>query len=123
MDTLRQSLLGEWLPIRAELDGEIAPDMALQHIRLQLRSDAYQFLLGGEIADAGEWAADALEAQIAFSFSATQGANAGRNVPAIAQLRGDRLRICFGLDGVRPTAFETSAGSARYLVTYRREPA
>jgi hypothetical protein len=53
-------------------------------------------------------------------LAATKGENSGRTMPAIAQLRGDRLRICFGLDGVRPTEFLTALGAARYLVTYRR---
>jgi NAD(P)-dependent dehydrogenase (short-subunit alcohol dehydrogenase family) len=47
--------------------------------------------------------------------------NAGRSIRAIFQLKGDLIRICYGLDGTTPTAFHSPAGSAHYLATYRRK--
>jgi hypothetical protein len=38
------------------------------------------------------------------------------------QLVGDRLRICYGMDGTAPTGFVSPPGSTHYLATYRRKP-
>lgn len=123
MTPLTTSLTGTWLAVRAELDGVAAPELALQGIRLQFTAREYRYAFGGEVADAGTWTAESTEESILFTFRANRGEHAGREVPAIAQFRGDRLRICYGLDGTVPRAFESSVGSARYLVTFRREAA
>jgi hypothetical protein len=39
------------------------------------------------------------------------------------QLAGDRLRVCYGLDGVTPDAMATRARDQRYLATYARKRA
>jgi len=44
-------------------------------------------------------------------------------ISAIYQLMGDRLRICYALDGTAPLDFKTAPNSRRYLVTYRRHMA
>jgi hypothetical protein len=54
-------------------------------------------------------------------FVGARGVNAGRTIPSIFQLTGDRLRICFGLDGKTPATFVSARGSDHYLVTYRRQ--
>ncbi|MCX6934148.1 MAG: TIGR03067 domain-containing protein, partial [Verrucomicrobia bacterium] len=56
-----------------------------------------------------------------LTLRGTEGPNAGRSIPAIYQVRGDLLRICYGLDGTAPTAFVSPPGSQLYLVTYRRK--
>ena len=118
MDT---DLEGIWRPIRAELDGEAAPDMALVKMQVTLRSGSYLVEFGGQAADEGSYTAADTAEHIVLVLRGVKGHNAGRQIPAIAQLRGDRLRVCYGLDGVLPTAFATGVGASRYLVTYRRE--
>ena len=56
-----------------------------------------------------------------FILLGAKGPNAGRTIPCIYQLAGNRLRVCYGLDGTTPTAFATTAGSPHYLATYRRK--
>jgi len=118
MDT---DLQGIWRPIRAELDGEAAPDMALVKMHMTLRAGGYLVEFGGQAADQGHYTATVNAEHIVLVLRGVKGHNAGREIPAIAQLRGDRLRVCYGLDGVLPTAFATAVGGSRYLVTYRRE--
>jgi uncharacterized protein (TIGR03067 family) len=113
------SLHGTWLPIRAELDGEAAPDLALQRMELVLQPDAYMVRFAGTVHDSGTF----LQTASTLILTAQQGANTGRVIPAIYQLAGDRLRICYGIDGIAPTGFATQSGSQRYLVTYRRQTA
>lgn len=113
------SLPGHWRPIRAELDGETAPDMALQEMELRLTAVGYAVHFGGQLYDGGTF----ISTETTLRLTAVEGPHAGRVIPAIYQLVGDRLRICYGLDGAAPTEFKTAPGSARYLVTYRRHAA
>ncbi len=112
---------GVWRPIRAELDGTAAPEMALELIELRLGDGRYRFNFGGETTDEGEFTAGFSEGNILLTLTGSEGVNAGKKIPCLARVRGDRLRICFGLNGERPTAFETGPHSGRYLVMYRRE--
>lgn len=117
MDVL---LDGRWLSLKAELDGQQAPAMALAKMELRILAERYEMTFGGSVVDAGDLLVHPDGEKLTLELRATSGENRGRVVPAIAQLRGDRLRICFGMDGTRPTAFATHLGSARYLVSYRR---
>ncbi|ATC62512.1 hypothetical protein CMV30_00160 [Nibricoccus aquaticus] len=114
------SLDGLWQPTRAELSGESAPPMVLERMTLTLRAARYTVHFGGEISDRGTFTHVASEPHATLTLRGEEGANAGRTIPAIFQLVGDRLRICYGLDGQLPSAFVTSSDSRLYLVTYRR---
>jgi uncharacterized protein (TIGR03067 family) len=119
MDT--EGIAGVWRPIRAERDGETAPEMALEPMRLVFQDGAYAFRFGEVNSDEGTFTWETAADYFVLTLRGIQGVNAGRTIPGLAQLRGDRLRVCFGLDGSVPTHFQTSRESARYLVTYRRE--
>jgi hypothetical protein len=117
--------------IRAEFDGQSAPELIVQHTELHLTATRYSIRFDGQIADAGtfdlmpENPSPPTDSAIAATSStlllrADFGPNAGRSVPCIFQLVRDRLRICFGLDGTLPSDFATAANSHRYLATYRR---
>jgi len=117
MDTL----IGTWQPLRAELDGELAPKEALDAMRLILSEDHYRVKFGGDVSDQGTFTATQEDHIWALTLLGRKGVNAGRTILAIAQLRGDRIRICFGLQGNRPADFTAAPNSGCYLVTYRRE--
>jgi uncharacterized protein (TIGR03067 family) len=107
---------GTWEMIRAELAGETAPDLLLLRVELELTADTYLVRFAGKTADRGRYT---LERGM-LTLTGIAGPNAGRTIPCIFQLVGDRLRICYGLDGTPPTEFTTKAGQQRYLATYRR---
>ncbi|CAM2833950.1 TIGR03067 domain-containing protein [Rariglobus hedericola] len=111
------SLHGKWRPVRAELDGEHAPELALERMELHLAVTTYAVHFAGEVHDRG----DVVYTETTITLNGKHGEQAGRVIPAIYQLAGDRLRICYGLDGTTPAEFKTQTGSARYLVTYRRQ--
>lgn len=111
------SLHGTWLPVRAELDGEAAPALALERMKLVFQGDAYTVSFAGAVHDSGTF----IHTAETITLTATRGANDGRVVPAIYQLVGNRLRVCYSLDGVLPADFATAPSSQRYLVTYRRD--
>ena len=120
MSPTPHSLEGLWQPLKAELSGEAAPPMVLERMTLTLRSGRYSVHFGGEISDQGTYTHAPGDPHATLTLSGNKGANAGRTIPAIFQLVGDRLRICYGLDGALPSAFATSSASRLYLVTYRR---
>ena len=110
------SLPGKGLPVRADLDGQPAPALALERMEFHLTATDYAVHFGGEPYDCGTFT----HTETTLHLTAQKGPNAGRVITAIYQLAGDRLRICYGLDGTSPSDFKTSPASARYLVTYRR---
>jgi uncharacterized protein (TIGR03067 family) len=113
------TLHGTWHPVRAELDGQSAPPLALERMVFVLSPDGYSVSFGGEIYDSGTFD----HTGSTLNMTAQIGRHAGRVISAIYQLAGDRLRICYGLDGTAPDEFRTAPGSSRYLVTYRRHSA
>lgn len=119
MDTLT----GTWRPLRAELDGELAPKEALDAMQLVLSEGNYRVKFGREVSDQGTFIATATENLWELTLTGKKGVNAGRVIPAIAQMRGDRIRICFGLNGQRPADFTGGPNSGCYLVNYRRDAA
>jgi uncharacterized protein (TIGR03067 family) len=108
---------GIWQMVRAELDGETAPELVTTKSSFELRDGGYVMRFDGEIVDRGTLAFDT--AAGSFLLRGTEGTNAGRTIPCIYQMVGERLRICFGLDETAPTQFATGPESRRYLVTYR----
>jgi len=114
------SLEGTWELIRAELGGEAAPQMLAHNITLELAAGEYTVRFAGEIADRGTYTPDPAPGINRLTLTGVEGPSAGRTIPCIYQLAGDRLRVCYGLDGRVPTAFATSTGQQHYLASYRR---
>lgn len=116
-----EGLDGTWQMVGAELSGEAAPELVIEQSTMQLAAEHYTMRFGGEAVDCGTFElGGVVEAQTILLHGVT-GPNAGRTIPCLYQLRGNRLRICFGLDGVAPTDFITQPQTRRYLAMYRRE--
>jgi uncharacterized protein (TIGR03067 family) len=113
-------LHGRWQMIRAELSGEIAPELVAQRTILEITGPRYAVRFDGKVVDSGSCDIPDSAAAREFVLRGERGPNAGRIVRCIYQLVGDRLRVCYGLDAVTPTGFTTATGEARYLATYRR---
>ncbi|HTJ79436.1 MAG TPA: TIGR03067 domain-containing protein [Rariglobus sp.] len=117
-------IIGVWLPVKAELDGVAAPEMVISRTELIVSGDSYKVYFAGEIHDRGHYRlspAAGEESHEHITLVSTHGENDGRTLPSIFQLVGNRLRICYGLNGALPNAFSTAVDSQRYLVTYRRK--
>lgn len=120
MATPPSPLEGTWQLIRAELDGEQAPELVVTKTVVTLSGASYEVRFADEVADRGALEIDVTSAVASFRLHGREGPNAGRTIPCIYQLRQDRLRVCYGLDGVKPTEFATASGQQRFLATYRR---
>jgi uncharacterized protein (TIGR03067 family) len=116
-------LHGIWEMIRAETNGEPSSDLLALRVELHLTADTYHVHFAGELADQGTYTHGTTEPHATLILLGAKGPNAGRTIPCIYQLVGDRLRICYGLDATTPTAFATTVGSPFYVATYRRAAA
>lgn len=113
-------LAGTWIMVRAELEGEAAPELVTHKTVLELDATRYAVIYDGQVMDRGTYELGGMVDARVIVLKGDSGTNAGRRIPGIYQLMGDRLRICYGLDGTAPAAYATSPGSRRYLATYRR---
>jgi len=127
MSAAEIELSGRWQMVRAEFDGESAPDEVAQRTILTITPTNYTVLFAGSTVDRGSiefpisQTPPTAEAVLlaAVTLRSTSGTNAGHTIPCIYQRVGNRLRVCFGIGGVLPTGFTTAAGQQRYLATYR----
>ena len=120
MSSLSAVIDGSWKMVNAELAGEAAPELVVAQSTMELAGGTYTMRFGGEIVDRGTFEVGAVVDLHPLVLHGTKGPKAGRTIPCVYQLRGDRLRVCFGLDGIAPTEFSTAAEERRYLATYRR---
>lgn len=111
---------GIWVPIEAETEGAKLPAALLQGTRLTIQGDSYAALITGQ-PDRGTFSIDPSKSPMAMDITGVEGPNAGRTIPAVYEIEGDRLRICYALGGPpRPSGFGAAAGTRHFLVTYRR---
>ena len=116
-----KAVQGNWKPVKAELAGQPMTDDVLKSISLKLENGKYEVFIGGN-PDRGTYTLDSTSKPRSMSITGTDGPNHGKTFPAIYELKGDTLRICYDLSGAkRPTEFKTSAGTKLYLVTYNRK--
>ena len=116
-----KAVQGSWQPVRAELAGQPMADAVLKIISLKLDNGKYEVFVGSE-PDRGTYTLDMKSKPRGMSVTGTDGVNQGKTFPAIYELKGDTLRICYDLSGAkRPTEFKSVAGTKLYLVTYARK--
>lgn len=116
-----RNIEGMWLPVKAELAGQQMSDASLKSIHyLKLAGGKYE--VQAESLDKGDYTIDPAAKPRVIDIAGVEGANAGKKIPAIYELDGDRLTICYGLGGgQRPTEFKTEKGTMNFLITYQRK--
>ena len=112
------ALTGRWQMIRAELAGEAAPEIVTSRMILEIGAGTYAVSYADQISDSGTWEPGTAEGTLILR--GRSGPNSGRRIPCLYQQAGDRLRICYGLDGIAPVDFATTGLAGRYTATYRR---
>ena len=116
-----KAVQGNWKPVTAELAGKPMPDAVMQTISLKLDHGKYEVFVGDK-PDKGTYTLEAATNPKSITVTGTEGPNHGKTFPAIYELTGNTLRICYDLSGAkRPTEFKTVAGTKLYLVTYQRK--
>ena len=116
-----KAIQGNWKPVKAELAGQPMADAVMQSISLKLDNGKYEVFVG-TVPDRGTYTIDPTSKPGSMVITGTEGPNNGKTFPAIYELKGDTLRICYDLSGAkRPTEFKSVAGTKLYLVTYHRK--
>lgn len=112
---------GSWQPAQAELAGSPMPDAVLKTISLKIDNGKYEVFVGAQ-PDRGTYTLDSATKPKSMTITGTEGPNLGKTFPAIYELKGDTLRVCYDLSGAKhPTEFKSVAGTVLYLVTYNRK--
>ena len=112
---------GSWTPARADLGGQPMAEAVLKSISLKLDGGKYEVFVGDK-PDKGNYTLDSTSKPKSMTITGTEGPNHGRTFPAIYELKGDTLRVCYDLSGAkRPTEFKSVVGTKLYLVTYHRQ--
>jgi uncharacterized protein (TIGR03067 family) len=118
-----KAMQGSWQPANAEFGGQAMPAAVLKTISLKLENGKYEVMVG-DAPDKGTYTLDSGANPKSITVTGTEGPNTGLSFPAIYELNGDTLRICYDLSGAkRPTEFKSVAGTKIYLVTYVRRGA
>jgi uncharacterized protein (TIGR03067 family) len=95
-------------------------EAVLRSISLKLANSKYEVFVGDK-PDKGTYTLDSTSKPKSMTITGTEGPNHGKIFPAIYELKGDTLLICYDLSGAkRPTEFKSVAGTKLYLVTYNR---
>jgi uncharacterized protein (TIGR03067 family) len=110
-------LQGIWVPASSELGGQAAPLPA--GMKLAITGGEYTVAVEREV-DRGTFKLDPKTNPKAMDITGTLGPNKGRTILAIYEVTADALKICYALEGPRPTEFKTHPGDKRFLVTYKR---
>ena len=116
-----KAVQGSWAPTKADLGGQPMTETVLKSISLKLDHGKYEVSVGGQ-PDKGTYTLDSTSKPKSMTITGTEGPNQGKTFPAIYELKGDTLRICYDLSGVkRPAEFKSIPGTKLYLVTYNRK--
>ncbi len=115
-----KAVQGNWRPAKAELAGKPMADAVFNSINLKLDNGQYEVLVGMQ-PDRGTYTLDSSTSPKSITITGTSGPNSGKTIPAIYELKGDTLSICYDLSGAkRPTEFKSIPGTRLYFVTYKR---
>jgi uncharacterized protein (TIGR03067 family) len=116
-----KSVQGMWRPITSAVGGQAMPDAIMNSISLKMDNGKYEVFVG-QAPDRGTYTIAPSTKPKSMDVTGTEGPNVGRTFPAIYELKGDTLTICYDLSGAqRPTEFKSLAGTKLYLVSYVRK--
>jgi uncharacterized protein (TIGR03067 family) len=113
---------GRWQLLRAQLDSEDAPDLVVAKTEIRLALGKYEVRFAGQVVDQGTFELLPSAPTKTMELRGVEGPNAGRRIPCIYQHVGERLRVCYGMDGTLPSEFVSAPGQQRYLAVYSRVP-
>jgi uncharacterized protein (TIGR03067 family) len=112
---------GTWKAVKAEMAGRPWPEEAIKKLKLQLSEGKYTILGEDNQNDYARMKLDPSKNPAVMDITWMNGRNAGSTFPAIYELKGDTLRICYDYSGsAHPTEFKTRPKTALGLVEYKR---
>lgn len=117
-----KKMAGDWIPVAMELNGKKQPEEVLKSIKLSIKGNKYNTVVGKE-KDEGTLQLDATKEPREMDISPSVGPNKGKAIPCIYEIKDDELRVCYGLSlTTRPADFKAGddAKGVVMLMTYKR---
>ena len=116
-------LAGSWVPVAADVSGQVLDIRELRVARLSFDAEYYAIVdHAGQVVDAGTWQLGALDNPRSIDLIGNAGPNARRRVLAIIALDGDRL--CLGYDmerDQRPSGWRCEPDQLLLCITLVRQ--
>jgi uncharacterized protein (TIGR03067 family) len=110
---------GTWQMVEGIIGGAAFPAEMLKEITLTLSPGKY--VSKAENKDEGTVKYIPNTSPKAMEITGTDGPNKGKTLPAIYELKGDTLIVCYDLSGkARPTEFKSKPGTQLFLATYKK---
>ena len=112
---------GKWVPVEVTMNGEPVEKDKLDGVLMTMDGNKYTSKIG-EKTDAGTFSVDETKTPAAMDVVRLKSDGETATIPAICELQGDTLRICYALGTTaRPTGFKSEVDSGTLLVTYKKE--
>lgn len=116
-----KEMSGTWVPTEGMMEGQKLTDNQLNTIKLLLNEGKYTAVVG-EGKEEGTYKLDTSKTPFVLDIEPTMGPNKGKKIPAIVEVKGDTMRVCYNLAGAdRPKDFNSTAENKYVIMTYRRE--
>jgi uncharacterized protein (TIGR03067 family) len=111
-----KAIQGNWEIVSAEIGGELFPVEAFNEVQLVLKEGTYKLAI-----DEGIYKLLDADGKKGIDVIGEKGPNKGKTIPAIYEIKGDSMKICYDLAGkTRPSKLETEKGTRQFLATYKR---
>ena len=111
-------LLGAWVAETAETGGMALP---VGGMTLEFKADGKVVMAdGGKPPEEGRYTADRKKDPPEIDVDAPVAGGKVMTMPGIYKVEGDTLTLCLAAAGGRPTKFESAAGQAALLLTFKR---
>jgi uncharacterized protein (TIGR03067 family) len=110
---------GHWQMVEGIMGGQAFPADLIKDITLTINGNKY--VSKAEGPDEGTIKYIPNTSPKAMEIKGTEGPNKDKTLPAIYELKGDKLIICYDLSGkARPKEFKSTAGTQLFLATYKK---
>jgi len=115
-------LEGAWVPVAASVAGKALTVGELRVKYLVLDGHDYSIIdRSNQVVDRGEYLVNATVSPTTIDIVGRAGPNAGRSMLAIYRLDGNRLTVCYDLDGMeRPANMQAHEDQLLLSITYER---
>ena len=111
--------IGTWVAEKATLGGK---DIDLAGLKLKIEAGGKYTVDHGAEADKGTFTLDAKTTPKSMEIKSEMGPLKGKTIPAIYELKGDTMTVCYDMEmKAKPAKFESPADSQVLLVVYKRE--
>ncbi len=114
---------GTWTIVSMEVNGIKAPEEAIkkQAAALTLTGDKWTLKMG-DMLSSGTCKYDLTKKPHELDITTTEGEGKGKTIKAIAEMKGDIMKVCYDISGTdRPKEFSTKDKATFVLIEYKRE--